>query len=1027
MLKHPRLTFDRVRQFLKDDLIARIVVHEAPMAAELDTGEGFVAVEPGHKWGPAYAEGRYRVRVKIPKDWAGWECGLCHGPATVWGTTETPCEATVFQDGHALGGLDFAHPYLRLVEKAAGGERFRLELQTYARNAETTVHGREMPRTLLPQEFLGFRLLAVDTEILALAYDVSFGISLVEALGMEDPTGAPILRALNDVANQFRTDRRNNVGRCRRILRDALESGAARLGHEVTALGHAHLDTAWLWPLSVTRLKMAHTAAVQLSLIDRYPDHVFVHSQASQYEWLEEEHPALFERVRKAARRGQWEPLGSMWVEADCNLPSGESLVRQFLYGKRYFRERFGLDTKDMWLPDVFGYSAALPQILRKFGIQSFVTQKLSWNQFNKIPHHTFWWKGIDGSAVWAHFPPADTYTGDGTPKQILEGVRKYKDHARSDRSLYVFGFGDGGGGPTEGQIESIRRTRGAPGMPAIPAKRSAAQFFRDSLEQGADLCVWSGELYFELHRGTYTSQAANKAANRYCEMLLRDAEALACLAHGTGSTYPKEALEAAWKTVLLNQFHDIFPGSSVKEVYSDSAQDYAEVKKTGEGIVRDCLQSLGAKVGTDWAGRPYALFQNSGVAGQCRVPWEHEEAPASVVCGAERSPVQWIEDHDGRGLVFAMPEAALGAVAVADLSSELPSLLPRLVGSPRRLENEEWAVRFDGNGHITSITSLDDDPIEFVRPGSLANVFQLFEDKPLFWDAWDIDLFSLETGRDMLRTESFELVEKGPARVAVELVKRIGESTLRQRISLGPTPGIRFDTWVDWRESEKMLKVKFPMNINTLRATCEIQFGHVERPTHRNTSWDMAQFEVCAQKWVDMSEGGHGIALLNDGKYGHDFLDGDLRLTLLRSPKAPDPDCDMGLHRFTYCLLPHYGGLQQSDVVASSYALNARPWAEPLGRHAGEAVTLPKLVSSSDRSLVVDTLKLSEDRRSLIVRLYECHNARGTAAVRCALPISKAFVTDLEENPLRPLDLSEGTIYVPFRPFEIVTLSLEM
>ncbi|MGE0002232.1 MAG: alpha-mannosidase, partial [Fimbriimonadaceae bacterium] len=420
MLKHSRLTFDRVRQFLKDDVAARIVVHEAPILAELDLGEGYFSVEPGYCWGPAYSPGRYRIKPRVPKEWAGLECGVCHGPATVWGTTETPCESTVFQDGEAIGGLDFAHPYLRLVEKAAGGERFKLELATYARNAETTVHGREKPRTELPQEFFGFRLLAVDAEMHALAHDVAFGISLAEVLGLDDPVGAPILRALNDVANQFRTDRRNNVGRCRKILREAIEAGGPRIAHQVTALGHAHLDTAWLWPLSVTRLKMAHTTAVQLSLIERYPDHVFVHSQASQYEWLEEEHPALFERVRKAAKRGQWEPLGSMWVEADCNLPSGESLVRQFLYGKRYFRERFGLDTKDMWLPDVFGYSAALPQILRKFGIHSFVTQKLSWNQFNKIPHHTFWWKGIDGTSVWAHFPPADTYTGDGTPKQIL-------------------------------------------------------------------------------------------------------------------------------------------------------------------------------------------------------------------------------------------------------------------------------------------------------------------------------------------------------------------------------------------------------------------------------------------------------------------------------------------------------------------------------------------------------------------------------------------------------------------------------
>lgn len=1033
MLKHHRITHDRIRQFLEFDLRERLISDPRPVATRFcpgafsdaesaARGKGWKTISPGTSWGPAYSEGWYHVRESIDRD--GGTPVLLYGKPEVGFERAPVVEGTIWHGNQPIAGLDFGHNFWRIP---AGLPDLDVLIQTFAHNRETTVHRPEQPRTPEPETFEGFLIAKLNEERLALYFDVEFCFNLMNAHPETDPVNAVLLRALNDVCNTYGSGSVKAMARCRRILKDALDDLNGEIRHTVTAVGHAHLDTAWLWPLSVTHLKMAHTTTLQLELADRYPEHVFAHSQASQYEWLEKEQPALFDRVKKAARRGQWEPVGSMWVEADCNLTGSESLVRQFLYGRRYFQKHFGTPTHDMWLPDVFGYSAALPQILSQFGIEYFLTQKLSWNQFNKIPAHTFWWVGIDGSRIWTHFPPADTYIGNCTPKEILESVQKFKDHARSDHSLYLFGFGDGGGGPTEFHLERLRRVRNAPGMPLIEPKRKAIDFFRQAKEESQDLSTWVGELYFEMHRGTYTSQAANKRNNRRGEFLLRDAEWLSAFRDDFATAYPQAELEEAWKLVLLNQFHDIIPGSSVREVYEDSDRDYARVFDIGERIVGDCLKRIGGKLDTAQMSRPIAIFHNSVTSSEASLPWDEEAVPQSIVCGDESTPVQLVEALGERKLVFAVPEAALGSVAVADLSDAPAEYQPRMKAANRKLENDQLVVRFDGNGNITSIQSLDDQPTEFVLPGQLANLFQLLEDRPLFWDAWDTEIYAQETARDLVKSDSFEIVERGPARVAVELVKTFGESTIRQRISLGPTPGIRFDTEVDWRETHKLLKVAFPFNVNTQRATFEIQFGHVERPTHKNTSWDLARFEVCAQKWADVSQGDFGVALLNAGKYGHDVDGSTLRLSLLKSPKAPDPLCDMGIHRFSYVLLPHYGPVPQSDVIDCAYAFNAEPRIARLKPKAGEAVELPIFIVCDDPNIVIETVKKAEDSARHIVRMYECHNTRGSAMLEAAMPIKRAWVCDLNEQRQRECDVQDGIVRFDFRPFEIITFMFEM
>jgi alpha-mannosidase len=1046
MLKHADLTLNRIGAFLFQTLkpaihpqrhSLKIEVNDAAAVDQLQAEQGpWREVGKGFAYGPAYTTLWFRISGVVPPEFAGHPLAIIPelgGERTVWKDNSPWCGVDVeHSDFGWLTGHSFsAGPESGRSDLAQGGERLSYTIQTYARNAQTTVHGKEAPRTETSETVDYAAVVTVNPEVKALFYDVEFSLGLLQTIAKTDPAYQNILRVLNDIVNNYQANAtgaaaRDNVARCRKAIRDLHASLGGELKHAIYPVGHAHLDTAWLWPIEITKKKMAHTTSTQLGLMERYPDYVFVHSQASQYEWLEKEYPALFARVQSAVNRGQWEPVGSMWVEADCNLTGGESLVRQFLYGRRYFRQKLGYETEDMWLPDVFGYSAALPQILAKFNIRYFLTQKISWNQFNKFPHHTFWWQGIDGTRVWSHFPPADTYNASAEPKEVTFSVHNYKDHGRADQSLYVYGFGDGGGGPTERHIELLKRGRLAPNYPEVNFGKRAIDFFREAKARSRDLQTWVGELYLELHRGTYTSQAANKKGNRHSEFLLRDAEWLASFSPGFPANYPKAELEAAWKLVLLNQFHDIIPGSSVREVYEDSDRDYAAIKATGDKIIDDCLRQLGAVLDTSAMSRPIALFQNATVPGTVFLPWNEDgPAPQSVKSAEETLPAQVVEVFGEKQLVFTTPLEALGTVAIAELSDTYAPPRSRLKGSVRKLENDEIIVRFDAHGNITSILAQEE-RTEFVVPGKLANLFQLFEDKPNFWSAWDIDAFALETGVDLIKSESFELVEKGPVRVAVEVVKKFGSSRIRQRISLGSGPGIRFDTDVDWHEEDRLLKVAFPIQVNAARATYEIQFGNVERPTHMNTSWEMAKFEVCAHKWVDLSEADLGVALINESKYGFDVRGNVIRMSLLRSPKAPDPLCDMGTHRFSYMLLPHFAPFRHADVVAQAYAFNAPVRFAHLEPHPGEVAALPPFISCENRNLVIETVKKAEDSNDLIVRLYECHNTRGRAEVHCAIPPKFAYLCDLEENVIDEIEVHGRVIPIDFKPFEIITLKIQ-
>ena len=752
----------------------------------------------------------------------------------------------------------------------------------------------------------------------------------------------------------------------------------------MTAVGHAHLDTAWLWPLAESRRKVIRSFANQLVLMERYPEHRFAASSAQHYAWLEEDAPDLFARVRERVREGRWEVVGGAWVEPDCNLPSGESLVRQLLYGQRAFEAWFGRRCREYWSPDTFGHNGQMPQILRGAGIDRFLTQKLSWNQFTSPPHHSFRWEGIDGSAVLAHFPPADTYNAQVTIAELRAAAARYRDHDRSASSLLVFGHGDGGGGPVPEMLELARRARDLQGVPQVEVGTSDA-FFSRLAEELADPPSLVGELYFEFHRGTYTSQARTKRGNRTGERLLHEAEAAArWRLRLRGAAYPADELRALWRTLLLNQFHDILPGSSIHAVYEDAERDHAAVA-AGATRLRDAAVAALGEPGADPAPLNLAPFARREVTEDPGGELVMVEAPAYG---------------------FGMPVEAGDAVRVDGLV----------------LENGHLRAELDAGGRLLSLVDRATGREALAAPG---NVFELSVDRPVEWDAWELEPYYADTRRPGAGAHRHEVLANGPLRAEIAFEHRIGEaSTLRQVVRLDAgARRLEFRTTIEWAERDTLLQVAFPLLVRAATATYEMQFGVAQRPTHVNTAADLAQFEVPGHRFADLSEHGFGVALLSDSTYGFSARGSELRLSLLRGPTYPDPEADLGRHELAYAVLPHAGGWQAGGVVAEARRFNEPMiWAPP----APPAPAGPSGALAEADGLVLDTIKRAEDSDALVLRLYEPHGARGTARVRLGFPFATARRANLLEDPGEPLAVTGTTLEIPYRPFELVTVLVD-
>ena len=992
-----RLVEARIRRELAERVLPAVYSRSLPLTveawdapgepvpyAEAITGQ-FRPFRVGDHWSRPWGTTWFRFSVEVPRDMAGPQLEAVIDLGFHPDSAGFQSEGLVWIDGRPVQGIHPRRRGLPLPDVPSGPFVF------YVEAASNPAFPGYRPSQLGSLDTAGadplyrLRIATLNTRddtAFHLLLDVDVLLGLAAAMPGTEARRTRVLRQLEAAFNLLDLD---DVGAtaaaARRILGEPLGLPARAGSHRVIAVGHAHIDSAWLWPIRETQRKCLRTFSSALRLMDDYPEYRFSCSQAVQYHWIETSQPDVFARIRAKVAAGQWHPVGGMWVEPDMNLPSGESIVRQLVTGQRYFESRFGLRSSVVWIPDVFGYPASLPQIFAQGGCTRFVTQKLSWNKQNVFPHSTFWWEGLDGTRVLTHFPPVDTYNAELTPAEVRYAETNFKDHGWSDWSLMPFGHGNGGGGPTREMLERGRRMADLDGVSQI-AIGTPEQFF-ESVEaeaaHSAAVPVWSGELYFETHRGTLTSQAATKAGNRLCERLLREAELWLATAGGPAPELAAE-LDALWKDVLLQQFHDIIPGSSIAWVAADAKATHTRVAARLEAIIADTLTTL---------------------------------APADgVVANAATHPRREVVVFEGQPCLADCPGGGFGRFVE-------PGRSDRVTVTERSMDNGLIAMTWNLDGEINSLIDVQRSRQLLAAGRSIS--LELAPDHPVEYDAWDLESWTRALGAPLSEPDSVELLGAHPLLAQLLVRRRFGRSTLTELYTMragSPRLDITFD--IDWREDERLLSLVVPLDVQTREATCDIQFGHVKRPTHASTSWDAAKFEVCAHRFVDLSEPSFGVAVLNDGRYGHQLHRGDVVVSLLRAPKYPDPTADHGHHTVTLSVMPHGPGLL--DVLSEAEALN-----NPLRVVSGNAAALAEpIVAIDHRGVQVSAVKRADDGSGdLIVRCYEACGDRATITVRTPFHVGNASRCNLLEEPQQGLECSDGIVALTLRPFELVTLRL--
>ncbi|TKA82239.1 hypothetical protein B0A55_01689 [Friedmanniomyces simplex] len=995
----------------------------------------YVEAKKGDWFGPSWSTHWFRVRFTLPYDWIYKPQVELHWDANNEGMVWT-------EDGNPLQGL------------TGGGERVEWVVPQEFRDydKEHTIYiemacngmfgnpqGGDTIQPPDPNRYFQLAeadLVSVNLDARALFYDFWVIGDAAREFPEDSWQEHQALQICNEIMDCFIAGEgsRSCIRDCRDIAKKYLGNDVdsekvyeSNTDHAiVNAMGNCHIDTCWLWPWAETQRKIARSWSNQCDLLDRYPEHRFVASQAQQYKWLEQLYPYVWDRVKSHIKKGNFQTIGGSWVEHDTNMPSGESLVRQFSYGQRFFESRFGERCKTFWLPDTFGYSTQLPQLCRLAGMTRFFTQKLSWNNINNFPHTTFNWVSLDGSQVICHMAPCETYTAEAHFGDVSRSVSQHKSMDQDATSLLPFGKGDGGGGPTFGMLEKLRRCRGVSNtvglLPKVRMAESVEEFF-DGLEKrcaegDTELVTWYGELYFELHRGTYTTQANNKRNNRKAEILLHEIEHLATLAtiqelatvqgggKGKGYKYPKKELDFMWEAVLLCQFHDCLPGSAIEMCYRDSDELYAKVFKTGEKAMEDVLGALG------FGDEAVASSEGSEEVVLQTLGW-HRQVPATGIAIAAQ--------HQAR---VAREEENVFVLANGQLDVEVT------------------------NGAITSLYDKKAKR-QVVPKGQKANQLVFFDDKPLYWQAWDVEVFHLRSRKELEANQSStKIVMNSAERVAVETTTKISEeSWIKTTISLhastsdsSATSQVEVEAEVEWHETMKFLKVEFPTTITNTEASYETQFGIIRRPTHYNTTWDMAKFEVCCHKWADLSEHGYGVSILNDSKYGFATAGNVMRLSLLRAPKAPDAHADMGRHYMKWAILPHAGALDERTVRAGmefNVETRAHRHAEP--ESVKELMSAFKLSDDSSKGLVVDTVKRGEDDedtsngdlppkkgRHVVLRVYDSLGGMGTGTVRFGpVKVEKAWKCDLLEDVIEEVEVGSEGMEIELRAFEVASYKL--
>ncbi|MFF3641228.1 alpha-mannosidase [Streptomyces sp. NPDC002564] len=968
-----------------------VAVWNAP-GEPVPVSEG-LAAEPsptavGERWGAPWGTSWFRVTGTVPKEWAGRTVEAILDLGFDENMPGFQCEGLVYRpDGTPVKGLNPRNQWVRIAAPAEGGEEVRLHVEA-ASNPVILDYHPFLPTQLGDKETAGgepqytlerMDLAVFDETVWQLVIDLEVLGELMQELPENSGRRYDIVRAVGRALDAVDLqDVGGTAAAARALLAGVLSTPAEPSAHRISAVGHAHIDSAWLWPLRETVRKVARTTSNMTALIEDEPDFVFAMSQAQQWAWIKEHRPEVWAKVKKAVADGRFVPAGGMWVESDTNMPGSEAMARQFVHGKRFFLDEFGVENDEAWLPDTFGFAAGLPQIIKAAGSKWLLTQKISWSQTNRFPHHTFNWEGIDGTRIFTHFPPVDTYNCSMKGSEIAHAAKNFKDKGVARHSLAPTGWGDGGGGTTREMIAKAARLHDLEGSATVRWE-TPEQFFEKAEAEYPNPPVWVGELYLELHRATLTSQAGTKQGNRRSEHLLREAELWAATAavRGTEFVYPYEQLDRIWKTVLLHQFHDILPGSSIAWVHREARATYAALARELDGIIGAAQRALAGE------GSGALVFNST--------PHTRDGVPA----GGARSAV--VE----------------GQAAIATRA-----------GGGFVLDNGLLRVEIDGRGLVVSAYDLVAGR-ETVAPGQAANLPQIHADFPNMWDAWDVDEFYRNTVTDLVTADTVEAGEGASVRV----VRTFGASRLTQVLSLSPgTRRLDIDTEVDWHETEKFLKLAFPLDIHAERYASETQFGHFYRATHTNTSWEAAKFEACNHRFVHIEEPGWGVALVNDSTYGHDVTrtvrtedsgtTTTVRVSLLRAPRFPDPETDQGVHRFRHALAP---GAAIGDAVREGYRINL-----PERRVTGGADVAP-LVTVDDDAVVVTAVKLADDGSGdVVVRFHESRGGRAKPTLTAGFTAASVAVTDLLERPLDGVaapELAADAVTVTLRPFELVTL----
>ena len=968
----------------------------------------------GDALGPTFATYWYRLKIRVPEQWSGSRVDLA------WFSNS---EALLWINGRAIQGLNPGRETARLIDEADGGEEFIIFVEVACNHllGPDGTPGLPWPMpTNRPSHWLQTcELRRFDPEAWDIYHDLRVLAELLfdrvppqetEAIGLgKMPLVRPALDSawsgqliydLNAVCNLLVPEDSSSWDKARAMISRLLKVRNGGVCHELSAIGHAHIDTAWLWPLAESYRKTLRTFSSVVRHMDDYPEFLFACSQAYQYACIERQNPDLFQRICEKVDAGQWIPVGGSFVEPDCNLPSGESFCRQFLFGQKYFESRFGQRCTEFWNPDVFGYAGQLPQIMQLAGIDKFITQKLSWNRFTSPPHHTFYWESPDGSRVLTHFPPADTYNGTCEVSQLRYHAANYKDADRGIDAYYLFGHGDGGGGPTTEMLETLRRTKDLLGVPRCE-QRTPEEFFQRLEQNTRSIPTITGELYLQGHRATYTSQAMMKRGLRKSERLLHDIDLAGVLAqYEANANFPRDKVSQLWEKLLLNQFHDILPGSSIAEVHEQARTDFASILEYGQAIREELLEHL-AHAGTSAS----------------------EVLPLNTTSEPRRDVV----DSPKRGLTLVeSPPMGFGRYVDESLVEEPVTV--ELVDGKLHMQNGLISAVLSESGQVLDLMDFSSNCHLLSSPG---NTLVMHDDRPSVWDAWDVEPSILETGYDCASADSCHIESQSPLRAEVVFQRQLGErSVMTQTVRLdAASRRLEFHCDVQWQEEHKLLKVVFPTKVRSDRATFEMPYGYAERPTHMNTPTDAAQFEVPGHRWADISEPGCGLALLTDCKYGFSVHRGVLALSLLRAPTYPDENCDIGSHQFSYSVVPHQGDWRTGGVVPEAIAFN-QPllWVNRRESDGGRSFF------AVEGDLILDTVKLAEEGSGIVLRLYDPYGKQGTAIVKTSLPLVSASRSNVMEDDLGPLDLivsdeetdrDRVSLSIDYRASEVICLLL--